>query len=157
MAKKFEKMTSLTQEQIKEIAEMLDCGFRCYFNRQTAQLLTLPDFNNNSYADEELYADAIEELETNFADYIEIERPQPHDNFNLMANFTDRLNDKNELKKRLTSALNKKKPFREFKFVIDNSGTYRQQWFDFKNAQLGQWVSERFDEAICYERMNGST
>jgi len=25
-----------------------------------------------------------------------------------------------------------KHPFRHFKFIIDNSGQYRQQWFEFK-------------------------
>lgn len=43
--------------------------------------------------------------------------------------------------------MNKRRPFREFKFVIDNSGIYREQWFDFKNAQLKQWVYHKFNEA----------
>jgi len=48
----------------------------------------------------------------------------------------------------LINALNRKKPFREFKFEIDNSNMYRQQWFDFKNAQLKEWVVKKFNEAI---------
>ena len=48
---------------------------------------------------------------------------------------------------KLIKALNQKKPFIKFKFTIDNSGVYRQQWFDFKNTQLKQWVSDKFYEA----------
>ena len=42
--------------------------------------------------------------------------------------------------------LSKKKPFREFKFVIDNSGAYRQEWFDFKNRKLEEFVRNRLNE-----------
>lgn len=150
-------MPTLTQEQIHEIADQLDCGFRSFWHRQTGQLLFVPDLNNNPYADREFYEEDLKKLDNNFCDYIEIEKPQSSDSFEIMANFTEQLNDDNELKNKLINALNKKKPFREFKFVIDNSGVYRQQWFDFKNAQLKQWVSDKFDRATYDNRKNGST
>jgi hypothetical protein len=55
-----------------------------------------------------------------------------------MGDFTETLNDSNPLKDKLFEALNRRKPFREFKFVIDNSGKYRQVLFDFKN----QWLKD---------------
>jgi hypothetical protein len=36
-------MPELTQEQIKEIAEQLDCGFKCYWNRKNNELIFIPD------------------------------------------------------------------------------------------------------------------
>ena len=85
-------------------------------------------------------------MENNWGDYVEIEKPQSKDNFEIMVNFAEHLGDNNQIKNKLFNALNKKKPFREFKFVVDNSGKYRQQWFDFKSSQLEKWVVERFNE-----------
>lgn len=150
-------MPTLTEEQIKEIADQLDCGFRSFWHRQTGELIFVPDFSNNPYADSEFYEDVLEKLDNNFGDYIEIEKPQSSDSFEIMANFTKQLNDNNKLKNELINALNKKKPFREFKFVIDNSGVYRQQWFDFKNAQLKQWVNDKSNAATYDDIKKGST
>lgn len=136
---------SLTDEQIHEIVENLDCGFRSFWHRETGELLFIPDFDNNPYADSELFEEDLEKLDDNFGDYVEIERPQSHDSYEIMADFTEQL-DNSKLKKELENALNKKKPFREFKFVIDNSGIYRQQWFDFKNTQLKKWVIRKIQE-----------
>jgi hypothetical protein len=61
-----------------------------------------------------------------------------------MENFAYQLEGNDELRSELFKALNKRKPFREFKWVIDNSGDYRQKWFDFKNAELKQWVVDNF-------------
>jgi hypothetical protein len=41
---------------------------------------------------------------------------------------------------RLEEALRRPKPFANFKFDIDNSGLYRQKWFDFKKLQMIEWV-----------------
>ena len=139
---------TLTNQQIKEIAEQLDCGFRSFWHKPTGELLFVPDLNNSAYVDTEFYENDLEKLDNNFGDYIEIEKPNSSDSFKIMANFTEQLNDHDKIKNVLIKALNKKKPFREFKFAIDNSGVYRQQWFDFKNAQLKQWVSDKFNEAL---------
>jgi hypothetical protein len=150
-------MPTLTEQQIKEIAEQLDCGFRSFWHKPTGELLFVPDLNNNPFADAEFFEEDLEKLDNNFNDYIEIEKPNSSDSFEIMANFTEQLNDNEKLKNELLKALNKKKPFREFKFVIDNSGAYRQQWFDFKNAKLKQWVKGKFNEATYDDRENGST
>lgn len=65
-----------------------------------------------------------------------------------MEDFVYKVSDSNGLKIRLIEALGKKKPLREFKFVIVNSGKYRQYWFDFKNQKLQDWVRERIKEII---------
>ncbi len=150
-------MPALTEQQIKEIAEQLDCGFRSFWHKPTGELLFVPDLISNPEFDNDLFDADLEKLDNNFSDYFEIEKPTSSDSFEIMANFTEQLSDNNKLKNKLINALNKKKPFREFKFVIDNSGVYRQQWFDFKNAQLKQWVIDKFNEATYDDRENGST
>ena len=62
-------MVSLTDDQIKEIAEQLDCGFRCFWKRKTNELLFIPDTGRYPESDNEMFAEDIEKLENNFDDY----------------------------------------------------------------------------------------
>ena len=90
-------------------------------------------------------------LENDFSDYVEIEQMKSHESFEIMTDFVETLSDSNQLKYKLINALNKKKPFKEFKFIIDNSGDYRQKWFDFKNESIQKWVIDRFNEIVNFE------
>ena len=143
-------MINLTKDQIKEIAEQLDCGNRCYFNKETGAIVTTPDFDSG-YSDEELWADVLNELDENWAKYVEIEKLESRDSFNIMADFAESTDSK-ELRDRLINALNKKHPFRNFKWVVDNSGPYRQRWFDFKRQKLIKWVENKLDEINPLEK-----
>jgi hypothetical protein len=137
----------LTPEQIREIAELLDCGYRCYLRKRTGELLSLPGMENNAFEGEEFFSEELEKLENEFNEYIEIERPSSHESFNIMVDFTNQLPDNNALKSRLIEALDRRKPFRDFKYQIDNSGIYRDEWFAFKNAKLQQLVLDAFEAA----------
>jgi outer membrane cobalamin receptor len=142
-------MISLTKDQIKEIAEQLDCGMRCYIDKETGAIQTTPDFDN-WYTDDELWTNVLNELEENWDKYVEIERMESHNSFDLMADFAESV-DSRELRDSLINALNKKHPFRNFKWVVDNSGKYRQKWFDFKNQRLIEWVEKKLDEINSLE------
>ena len=145
-------MLTLTQQQIKEIADQLDSGMRCFLHKETSELLFVPDIENNPDIDEELFEEELEELDNNFGDYVEIEKPASRDSFEVMADFAEQLSDNVKLKTQLLQALDKKHPFREFKFIVDNSGVYRQQWFDFKDRQLKQWIMDKFEQATGDDR-----
>ncbi|MBK9256154.1 MAG: hypothetical protein IPM42_11760 [Saprospiraceae bacterium] len=133
-------MNNITTENIKEIAEQLDIGFRAFVHKTTGQLLFVPNQSELLEIDMESWAEDLEELENNFMDYFEFEKWSSRDSFSMMADFAEHLTANRHLQSRLYDALNKKKPFREFKFVIDNSGDYRQQWFDFKNKWQQDFV-----------------
>jgi hypothetical protein len=144
-------MKPLTPEQIKEIAGQLDCGFRSFVSKIDGEILFIPDTFKHPDIDMHAWSDEIKKIDANFSDYMEIEQMESRDSFKIMADFVDTLPDSNSLKGRLIHALNKNKPFREFKFVIDNSGEYRQRWFDFKNQRIQQWVIDSFDAIINFE------
>jgi hypothetical protein len=137
-------MINLSKDQIKEIADQLDCGNRCYINKEACEIKTTPDFNDG-FADEELWADILVELEENWDKYIEIEKMESYESFDLMADFAESV-DSGELRDSLINALNRKHPFQNFKWVIDNSGPYRLRWFDFKTQKLINWVENKLDE-----------
>jgi hypothetical protein len=77
---------------------------------------------------------------------------ESRDSFDLMADFTESV-DSRELRDSLINALNKKHPFRNFKWVVDNSGPYRQKWFDFKNQSLIEWVEKKLGEINSLEEI----
>jgi len=144
-------MKSLTKEQIKEIAEQLDCGFRCFWHKKNGEFVFVPDTLKYPDMDIDAWADEMEKLDHNYGDYREIAQLESSDSFEIMADFVETLSDSNRLKDKLIDALNKRKPFREFKFVIDHSGEFRQKWFDFKNMRMQEWVKKRFDEIFNIE------
>ncbi len=123
-------MNSTITDNIKEIAEQLDCGFRAFIHKKTGQLLFVPDNNNYPDIDLDSWDEELEQIENNFTDYYEIDKWTSDEAFETMSEFADQLTDSN-LQNRLFDALRKNKPFREFKSVIDNSGDFRQKWFDF--------------------------
>ena len=137
-------MTSTTTDIVKEIAEQLDCGFRAFIHKTTGQLLFIPDNYNYPDIDLSSWDKELEQLENNFTDYHEIEKWTSSEAFEIMSEFSVHLTDK-DLQSRLFDTLRKNKPFKEFKFVIDNSGDFRQQWFDFKNKWQEDFVARQLN------------
>ena len=137
-------MIELSHEQIKSIAGDLECGMRCYLNLKSKEIKTILDFDRHIGADEELWEDEIRELEENWTDYFEIENMTSRESFSVMEDFTEQVEDQN-LKDRLKYALNRPKPFQNFKYEIDYSGEYRQKWFDFKSERYIEWVRDQIN------------
>lgn len=132
-------LLTFTKKQIKEIAEELCLGFKAYVHKQTGEYFFVPYPIKMQDMDTTPWEDDIEKLEENSFDYYHIPTMESRDSFQIMVDFTEELTDAT-LKNKLIQALNKRKPFREFKFVIDNSGDDRDKWFDFKNNREMEWV-----------------
>lgn len=121
-------MIKLTEKQIEEIADYLESGLRCFYNKRTRNLITIDKFDN------EFEIDMV-----NHNDLLEFNSMSSKDSYETMINFVEQLNDY-LLKEKLINILNKSKPFNNFKLQIDNSGDYRQKWFDFKNNKYVDFV-----------------
>ncbi len=137
-------MIQLTKEQIREVADEFDAGFKCFYHIESKEIKSI--FDESSYEDDidELLQEEIDEVERNIDKYIEIKAPDTDYSFEIMASFAETVD--NELfHERLINALNRTKPFRNFKYEIDNSGDYRQKWFSFKRMMLEEWVKEEID------------
>lgn len=137
-------MIKLTKDQIKEVAEQLDCGFKCYVNKETGTIQSVINFDKWLGGDEDPWTEVTKELEENWDKYIEVDGMESKDSFNVMADFAENV-DSVELRESLIKALNRKHPFQNFKWVIDNSGPYRQKWFDFKNQRYIEWVEDQLE------------
>lgn len=95
----------LTQQQIKEIAENLDCGNICYYNLKTGEIKTLTDFSSYGETDMEIWEESINEIEQSIDDYFVFERFQSYQSYEIMADFAETVEDIN-LQKKLFNALN---------------------------------------------------
>jgi len=134
----------LTEQQIFEIADNLDCGMRCFYNLKSGEIKTVINFDSWAGADEEPWEEETKEIEENWTDFYEFEGMSSHDSFSIMVDFTETVGNQ-ELQDKLVNSLNKSKPFRNFKWQIDNSGEYRQKWFDFKKIRYIELVKEQID------------
>jgi len=66
-------------------------------------------------ADEEPWEEDMKEIEENWQDYVEFEGMESHEAFRVMADFAESIDD-SKLRERLINALNRPKPFRNFKW-----------------------------------------
>ena len=138
-------MLKLTKEQINEIYQDLDCGLRCFLNTETGEIKSIPDFDSNPYAEEEMWEEEIDEIDSNPDKYVELEEMSSRDSFGMMEEFADEVDDKT-IQKLLLDGLSRPKPFHNFKFVIDNSGEYRDKWFEFKEKRICEWIVEQIED-----------
>ncbi|NJO88924.1 MAG: hypothetical protein HC831_08185, partial [Chloroflexia bacterium] len=95
--------------------------------------------------DEEPWEEVLKEIEEHLNDYFEFDGISPRDSFNIMVDFAENI-DNLRLQERLINALNKSKPYRNFKWQIDSSGEYRQKWFDFKKNRYIKWVIKQIED-----------
>jgi hypothetical protein len=133
-----------TEKQIEEIAGDLDAGMRCYFNLKTGEIRTIINFDSYIGADEEPWEEELREIDEHRDDYLAFEGFESHESFRIMEDFAETVED-TELRNKLRNVLNRPKPFQNFKWLIDNSGRYRQEWFNYKNKCYIQWVKEQIE------------
>ena len=136
-------MIKLSEKQIKEIAENLDCGFICYYNKRTGEVKNMLDMDNWD-GNDDLWEEDQKELEENSSDYIEFVGLSSTESFRVMEDFAENV-DNTKLRNSLINALNRRKPFANFNSQIDDSGDYREEWFDFKNARYIEHVKDQLE------------
>ncbi len=135
----------LTKKQITEIAENLDCGFRCFYKFKTGEIKTLVIIDEWLGESDELLEKDEKEIEDNISEYIEFDGMSNHESFSIMETFAEKI-DNPDLQNKLINSLNKPKPFRNFKWLIDNSGDYRQKWFDHKKEKFIELVKNQIED-----------
>lgn len=130
------------KELIKSIAEEIDTGMICFLNTDTLEVESVLGESYNTFGDSDFknfYQEVYDKVD-NWANFIRIEPPESWQSFKIMEDFIETgISDDDSVKKRLWDAISKRKPFQNFKYIIDNS-RYRQDWFDFKQLWLEKYV-----------------
>ena len=129
-----------TEAQINDIAQNCLMGMLSFVHKETLEIEVYPDVRHIIEFDEndELWAETKNKLDENMADYIEIEPMTSFESYKLLENFVLVVDDES-LQDDLQAALERRKPFRNFKHIVDNSN-YRQAWFDFELEQTMEYV-----------------
>ena len=138
------------RELVHNVAENIDCGLVCFINPETLEVEEIPkgmvdgfsDFSLNSELDDE-EDDEQKFLHEDWESSISVEPRESHESFKIMEKFVDEVNDKN-LKNKLVNALNNRRPFANFKNIVESSN-YRNEWFAFKQKQLEILVWEELE------------
>ena len=136
----------LSNEAIKEIAENLDCGMICYVNKKTKEIKSIID-SNDFYDDNDLWQEELDEIENNWESYVKIDKMSSREAFQIMEDFTNQVSNQ-EIRNRLIYALNRNKPFKNFKYEVDYNEEVRQQWFKFKAYKYEEWVKDYLGNLI---------
>ena len=122
-------------------------NMRCFINMETLQV--------DIHVGEDAYG--FDETECTFTEalknpnkFLPLEAVPKHESFRIMENFIDTVKDKS-LQAKLINGLGRKRPFANFKYIIDNS-LLRQHWFDFRDDAYTQiakeWIEENADEEL---------
>ena len=127
---------------VKDVAGSIDAGFVCFLNTDTLEIDEFPrELLSNSYLYTMNTGVSLDELNlkyTQWENYITIEPLEGNESFRIMEKYAEQL-DNARLRAQLVNVLYNPKPFANFKRIIDNSD-YRQDWFDFKDNQLQDYV-----------------
>lgn len=137
-------MYPLSDNQIQEIVESFDMGLTCFWNKVTGELVFVPKREYEHLLEKDMFAEEQEKIENNYENFIEIDPPSSSEQFQIMADFAEQLDERLLLRGQLITALNKSKPFQGSKHIIHNSGKYREQWFAFQTEQLQKFVRDSF-------------
>jgi hypothetical protein len=145
-----EEIPEKYKKVVFEIAGELLIGFMCFFNPETLEIESVPqkmivDPEEFEMITGEKYTDA-EMKHLQWQECIEVEPMDSHESFKVMEHFIDEVDD-NNLQNKLINALNRHKPFANFKYIVENS-EYRQQWFDFRQEQWELYVWDTLKTGI---------
>ncbi len=145
-----EEIPEKYQKAVSNIADSLLAGFICYFNPDT---LEVEDVSQGLIEDAHEFemmtgfiADEMNIKHDNWEKCIEIEPMESHDSFKVMEYYVDNVDNQN-LQNKLFNALNRRKPFANFKYLVENSD-YRQEWFDFRQKQWEMYVWDKISFKI---------
>jgi CRP-like cAMP-binding protein len=136
---------AIPYELIKEIADELDAGMKCFYHLLSGQIKSYPDEDKGHDGfDDEYWEDVINEIEQSRQEYIAFEGMESFESFRLMENYIAGISD-TAIQKRFEDAIAFKGPFQNFKQLLNQYPELHQQWFNYKKQQLVEWVQARLE------------
>lgn len=131
------------EETIKSIAEQIGMGMICFLNTDTMEVESVLGNSYDTYGDNEDFCREVYDKVDSWSRFARVEPPESRQSFQMMEDFIEScIPDNDMVKNQLWDAISRRKPFRNFKSIIDNS-PYRQSWFDFRQLQLEEFVREQ--------------
>lgn len=133
--------------EVGEVMSMSDA--KSFINMETLDVEIHPIEDEFGFSEEE-EDDEVQKSLDNPGKFLRIETLTSSESFRVMETFAESVREK-RLQSKLIQALEGKKPFANFKMVVDNSPV-RQAWFDFRDdayAEMAkQWIEDNAPEEL---------
>ncbi len=143
------KKKKYPKEVIQEIAGEINMGMKCYLNVNTMEVEAY--FGHSFHCDketEELFEETFEKIESWGENVVCIFPLRSGESFRIMEGFIDEIiPDNTRLKVNLLESIERRKPFRNFRCIIDDSD-YLDTWYEYKNACIEKHVEEELENAV---------
>ena len=135
---------------VAEVADYISAGEVCFVNTDTLEMEYMPNIALEDPKEfEDITGETVESLGMKHDEWencIQIDPVGSYESFKIMEGFADSLSDK-KFQQKLFDALNRKRPFANFKRLIDDSD-YRQDWFDYRQAWLEKYAFELIESEL---------
>lgn len=125
----------------------MEMGFDCYFHKENHEFVCIPNDGLMALAEDDAFEEELSLVENDPDKYIRIEGPSSSYSFRTMQEFALEMVKNRYLQTSLLDALEKKKPFRNFKGIIENSD-YRDVWFSFKHEAFRKYLVDEINRAL---------
>lgn len=142
-------MKKFTEKELDSIGQELDAfsEMHVYVNLKTGEIHSIPNPDRwMGDIEEEQWQEAHDRVEDEKEDLLLLERMSSYDAFKVMESFAEQVEDA-QIQQRLFYALNKDKPFKNFKYEIDFHDGLKSAWFAHKNAKTTTWVAKQIQSA----------
>ena len=137
-------MLTISDEKIKDIAESINAGLICYYHIKTGDIISFPDPDKWLGVDEEEFEEELKNIEEDIENYIVFEGMETHESFRVMEDFANSVDDR-KIQVKLFDALNRRKPFANFKNIINDTINIRQNWFNFELMKNIEFVKMQIE------------
>jgi Uncharacterised protein family (UPF0158). len=135
-------MLNLSQTQLLTIASDLEIGMRCYIQKDTGEIITVPVLDDMFFDEDEEMEEILRPVREAPESYLEVARMPSSKIREVMLKFTTEEVDP-ILKQQLLDALQGPRPFRTFKRVVSTTIDLRQKWFVYKANCYRSWVENQ--------------
>ncbi|MEO5570141.1 MAG: UPF0158 family protein [Bacteroidia bacterium] len=109
------------------------------------EMITDEEINEEENETDKMLLQDIKRINDEPDKFIEIPRTPTHEAFQIMEDFTEQLSDE-RLQNNLVRALNRPKPFHNFRFVLEEDNEVLQQWYKFRDAAYLEKAKEFLSE-----------
>lgn len=125
---------------VHDITDSIGSGLVCFLNTDTMECVDFPQeiLDDLSLYDDEGKTEKEPDSINGRENTLRYEPLEPGESFKIMERFTNQLTNK-QLQNKLSRALHNRRPFANFKSIVDNSDQ-RQEWFAFKQNCLEKIV-----------------
>ena len=130
----------LTEEQVNDISEDLQQGFKVYINRETGEFRSIYDFTILPGVPDP-WEEELNRIKTNWPDHVEIKGIEPWEVFEIMEDFVQEIINK-EGNTLLYDALKDKRSFAKFRTLVEGS-EYKKSWFTFRKKHYLKYVQNK--------------